>query len=314
MRHPLHLKLQAIAGVVCFGVFLYLGWVQKLEPFHTYFYLFAWIPFLWVIDRTLASRTGASLLDTPRSFLWMLWLSTTFWLFFEMLNFRLNNWQYLDVPLNRLLRWSGYALSFATVLPGILILRKLIGSYLPKRGARDTELGRRKSLLTEPPSPAFRAPHSALGFLMLVLPMLWPEWLFPLVWGGVFLILDPWVARKKGHSLILDWKQGTFRYTGTLLAAGLVCGLFWEGCNFGAGAKWEYTLPYWEFSKIFEMPLLGFIGFMPFALEAHAFHQAACIVWRERTSFQRGMILCGGAVFWRFIFEGIDRYTVVSWR
>src|SRR3989344_5355669 len=128
----LRLKLQAAAGAACFGLFLYAGWVKRWEPFHTYFYLFAWASFLWVIDRTLASRAGISPLSRPRSLARLLCLSTTFWLNFEVFNFRLSNWVYLNVPTERWLRWPGYALSFATVMPGILMVRKLVDSYLPR--------------------------------------------------------------------------------------------------------------------------------------------------------------------------------------
>ena len=313
----LRLKLQAAAGAACFGLFLYAGWVKRWEPFHTYFYLFAWASFLWVIDRTLASRAGISPLSRPRSLARLLCLSTTFWLIFEVFNFRLSNWVYLNVPTERWLRWPGYALSFATVMPGILMVRKLVDSYLPRNSLPPGGGGRGWGGASPPsrPSPTKgEGVFLTLGLLMILLPLLWPRYFFPFIWGGVFLLLDPWVAKKKGHSLWMDWKNGELRHTWTLLAAGLACGLFWEGCNFGAGAKWRYTLPYWEFSKIFEMPVLGFIGFMPFALEAHAFHQAASLFWRGRSAFQRVLIALGTALFWGLAFTGIDRWTVIEWR
>jgi len=57
------------------------------------------------------------------------------------------------------------------------------------------------------------------------------------------------------------------------------CGLVWEGLNFWAGAKWVYHVPYWEHVKIFEMPLLGFLGFGPFAIafvEMYRFVRYGC--------------------------------------
>src|SRR5258708_6118808 len=110
--------LQAGVGVILFALFLQWGWIQHREPFHTYFYLFAWGSFLWVIGRALAVRTGTSPLARPVSFLGLMFLSTTFWLVFEVCNFRLHNWIYIGVPSERWLRWPGYALSFATVMPG----------------------------------------------------------------------------------------------------------------------------------------------------------------------------------------------------
>ena len=37
--------------------------------------------------------------------------------------------------------------------------------------------------------------------------------------------------------------------------------------NNWARAKWQYTVPIMENLKIFEMPLPGYLGFPPFALE-----------------------------------------------
>jgi hypothetical protein len=303
----LRYRLEAGAGIFLFALFFRWGWLEQREPFHTFYYLFAWGPFLWVVDRAIALRTGRSLLARPINALWLGALSTTFWLLFEVLNVRLQNWVYLGVPAERWLRWPGYALSFATVMPGVLMVRELIA----------------------PDSPPFVSPAQAspargasavggwllqLGILMIALPLLWPRSFFPLIWGGVLLMLDPWVARKGGYSLIRDWKAGAWRRTLTLLAAGLICGLFWEGCNDAAGAKWRYTLPSWTLTRLFEMPALGFIGFLPFALEAHAADQAARIFWRERTAPGRWLIILGVACFWMAAFAGIDRWTVKTWR
>ncbi len=313
--------LQAGVGVILFTLFLQWGWIQHREPFHTYFYLFAWGSFLWVIDRALAVRTGTSPLARPVSFLGLMFLSTTFWLVFEVCNFRLHNWIYIGVPSERWLRWPGYALSFATVMPGVLMVRKLIDVTSP--GLRPPSPDRRGKAnqvtlsLQErgDPPDVWRVGEVwyLLGAAMTALPLLWPRYFFPLIWGGVFFLLDPWVAQKGGHSLLVDWKAGQYRRTWTLLAAGLVCGLFWEGCNYGAGSKWQYTLPSWTLTKLFEMPALGFIGFLPFALETHAGHQAACIFWQERTPFQRRLLWIGMGLFWLATFAGIDRWTVKSW-
>ena len=40
--------------------------------------------------------------------------------------------------------------------------------------------------------------------------------------------------------------------------------------NFRALPKWEYTIPYLGFARVFEMPLLGYLGYLPFGLEVYA--------------------------------------------
>jgi len=41
----------------------------------------------------------------------------------------------------------------------------------------------------------------------------------------------------------------------------------WEFWNYWALTKWTYTVPFFGNVKIFEMPVLGFLGFPPFAVE-----------------------------------------------
>lgn len=51
--------------------------------------------------------------------------------------------------------------------------------------------------------------------------------------------------------------------------AGAVCGLLWESQNFLSGARWVYTLPWLNEPKLFAMPLAGYLGFPPFAVECY---------------------------------------------
>ncbi len=53
-----------------------------------------------------------------------------------------------------------------------------------------------------------------------------------------------------------------------------MCGVLWEFWNYWATTKWTYTVPYAGNVKIFEMPVLGYLGFPPFALECYAMYHA----------------------------------------
>jgi len=46
----------------------------------------------------------------------------------------------------------------------------------------------------------------------------------------------------------------------------LFTGLWWEIWNYYSLPKWVYTIPYVGFWKIFEMPLLGYLGYPFFGL------------------------------------------------
>ena len=63
-----------------------------------------------------------------------------------------------------------------------------------------------------------------------------------------------------------------FTRRAALLAGGGVCGLLWEFWNYWAATKWSYTVPYLGDIKIFEMPVLGYFGFPPFAVECWAIY------------------------------------------
>jgi hypothetical protein len=52
--------------------------------------------------------------------------------------------------------------------------------------------------------------------------------------------------------------------------SGLICGALWEAWNIHARTKWIYSVPFFDELKLGEMPVLGFLGFPPFALECYA--------------------------------------------
>ena len=107
-----------------------------------------------------------------------------------------------------------------------------------------------------------------LGTACLVLPLVFPRYAFPLIWGAGFFLLDPFGQNAGGpfpHPGLAG--RASAGSTSACLTAGLCCGLWWEAWNYGATAKWVYTLPVLNFAKVFEMPLLGYLGFPPFALE-----------------------------------------------
>jgi len=57
-----------------------------------------------------------------------------------------------------------------------------------------------------------------------------------------------------------------------LWAGCLICGFFWEMWNFYSYPKWVYQVPFADFLHIFDMPLLGYGGHIPFSLELFALY------------------------------------------
>jgi hypothetical protein len=100
--------------------------------------------------------------------------------------------------------------------------------------------------------------------------LVWPERFFCFAWLFVFLILDPICYARKGRSLLGQLAEGDNTRLVALLVAGVACGLVWELWNLGARTKWIYSVPFFDELKLGEMPVLGFLGFPPFAVECYA--------------------------------------------
>jgi hypothetical protein len=50
----------------------------------------------------------------------------------------------------------------------------------------------------------------------------------------------------------------------------LLCGVYWEAWNFWSLPKWIYHIPHVGFWHVFEMPVMGYSGYLPFGLELFA--------------------------------------------
>jgi hypothetical protein len=90
------------------------------------------------------------------------------------------------------------------------------------------------------------------------------------LWVGLIYLLDPVNAWLGGPALLRDWEEGRWGRFLSLMLGGITCGLLWEFWNYWALSKWTYNLPFLgglERYRYFEMPWLGFLGFLPFALE-----------------------------------------------
>ena len=202
--------------------------------------------------------------------------------------------------------------STATVLPAIF----LIANFLEHFGlCRKNEFS---VLFSEDFSPKARSIFIALGAAMLILPLIFPTIFFPLVWGGFVFLLDPFVSHWRGRSLLQEWRQKNWNRTFQLLLAGFLCGGLWELFNFRAGAKWIYTVPlpsaFLNNPKIFEMPLLGFAGFPPFALECFVMAEFARNLKKRMTPSAWRLCMAGALSFSLGVCYFMDRITVWSYR
>src|SRR3989442_3974008 len=105
-----------------------------VEPVPTVFYLLAWYPTLLLLDALVAWKGGPSLWDQPGTAAGRRGWSVVIWCGFETLNFRLRDWYYVFAPASPWQRWAGVSISFATVIPAILLPERLLDRLGVARG------------------------------------------------------------------------------------------------------------------------------------------------------------------------------------
>jgi len=233
-----------------------------------YFTPLVWSGYILFVDSLVFRTKGSSLLLTRKSeFALMLPLSIGFWLIFEFFNLYIQNWHYVGLPEERLLRWLGYAWAFATIWPAILETAEALEGWgrISQQKVRILRVTRGHLFL----SFAFGA--FCLAFPLLASPNL-ARYLAAPVWLGFIFLLDPVNYGLGKNSLFGNLERGDPRTLYSLLISGFLCGLLWEFWNYWAGAKWHYTVPILADAKIFEMPILGYLGFPPFAVECYVLY------------------------------------------
>jgi hypothetical protein len=226
-----------------------------------------WTGYILFVDGLMYRFKGRSLLMTDRlEFVVIALVSIAGWWLFEFYNaprFWKSDlelwWHYHNLEPSLFLRRVGYDWAFATISPAMFETAELLGATVFKQG---------KTRMTIRFSRAGLIVLAVLGLAGAIIPLVFPsEWFAPVVWLSFILLLDPVNALRGQPSISADLARGDWRRLWSLLGSGLVCGVLWEFWNYWAIAKWTYTVPFFGNVKIFEMPVLGFLGFPPFAVE-----------------------------------------------
>ena len=231
-----------------------------------------WTGYILFVDALVHKLKGQSLLTTERlELLIIVVVSIAGWWLCEFYNaprFWKSDlelwWHYHHLEPNLMLRRVGYDWAFATIFPLLFITAELFRLTIFQRSTPQTTIRSSKPTVIM---------LIVLGALGVIIPLIYPSpWFAPIIWLSFILLLDPINAMRGWPSITGDLARGDWRRLWSLLASGFVCGLLWEFFNYWAISKWTYTVPYFGNVKIFEMPVLGFLGFPPFAVECWAMY------------------------------------------
>ena len=266
------LPYRGLLGLHLIAIAWPLSWAQSGTGLqYTFFPL--WLGFILAIDGLVLRRTGTSLIvRSPKIMAAMFVVAMPYWWTFEAINNVTHNWVYIGSNENtNVLDYLESSLAFSVVIPAVFEVSELIGSFgFVKRFARlpALVLNRQQVILV-----------AVLGLTSLAALLVWPTYLFPITWICLFFIFDPINHLTGRPSIISQVRNGDFRLVIAFALGALVCGFFWEMWNNEASVSWEYNVGIFDFARIFQMPLLGYGGYLPFGLETYAvFHFAAGLV------------------------------------
>jgi hypothetical protein len=264
-------------GLFLIAVFWMLNWgLPGLRTQWAFFPL--WVGFCLVVDALVRMRTGTSLLTrSKRSYLGLFLASAPVWWIFELANIRLHNWHYNGAEsFSTLQFWFWATLNFTIVIPAVFESTELFLSLIkkPVKGP---------SIRPTRPTTIF---FFILGWAMLALMVIWPKIFFPLLWFSIYFILEP-INIWMGNRSLVDWlKGGNWKPVIALWLGVLLTAFFWEMWNFLSYPKWVYLVPWGNWLHIFEMPLLGYGGYLPFSMELFAlYHLISGLLGRKRTTY-----------------------------
>ena len=254
-------------GVMLLAVSWFIAWVPVtgLEEARRLSFTPLWVGYTIAISAWVARRGGYCMLtEAPMRFLGLFPASAGFWYLFEYLNQFTGNWIYAGtgVAEGEALNWFlRSALPFSTVLPAVLVTRDFLATW-PRLHA-----GLAGFAPLRPRRPRRAAGLAwAGGIVGLVAVAIWPTALYSLLWVAPPLVVMATQALAGERHAFSAIAKGDWRGPWLAVLAALFCGLCWELWNVFSLARWTYHIPHAQVLHVFEMPLLGYAGYLPFGI------------------------------------------------
>ena len=260
------LPYRGLLGLILICVAWPFSWAESGAGLqYTFFPL--WLGFILAVDGLVLRRTGTSfIVRSPKIMAMMFILAIPYWWMFEAINQVIQNWVYIGSnPETNLFSLIQTSLAFSVVIPAVFEVSELVGSFnFINRFARMPALVLNRQQV---------AIIGILGVLSLAALLTWPKYLFPITWLSLFFIFDPINYLTGRPSITANVRHGDWRLVVAFALGALICGFFWEMWNYQATISWQYNIGFFDFARIFHMPLLGYGGYLPFGLETYAmFH------------------------------------------
>lgn len=262
LRFPVH----GWIGATLIVVFWTLNW--SLDGLRTHWGFFPlWTGYCLLVDGWVYLRRGSSLATRDwRKYAGLFLISAPVWWIFEWANGRLQNWTYQGAEAFSPAAYAFWAtLSFTTVIPAVFGTAELIASFGWFR-----RLGLQGPVLR--PTRRLTLLFFTVGLAAFLVMWVWPRLFFPFLWISVYFLFEPLNVWLGFRTVASSTARGDWRPVLNLWAGVLVTAFFWEMWNYLSYPRWVYQIPYADWLHVFEMPLLGYGGYLPFALELYAMY------------------------------------------
>ena len=272
-RFPFHGWL----GLFIIMIFWFLNW--NLEGLRTHILFFPlWFGYILTIDAIVFCRKGSSLLKRSiKNFTLLFLISAPAWWLFELINWRTQNWFYDGKQFFTEFEYALLAtISFSTVMPAVFETAELVGTF--------RWIKKFKNLRLLSPTKTTLNKFLLIGFMMLSLILIFPQYFYYFEWAAVYFILEPINYKLKNRTIFDYTSKGDWQLVIALSAGALICGFFWEMWNYYSYPKWIYDTPMVNFLHVFEMPALGYLGYIPFSLELFAIYNFITGLNRKKDS------------------------------
>ena len=269
-------KWYGLLGILLI-IFLEFTLFFRIQPFIIWFTPLVWIGYILVVDSIVYMLKKDSLLMNHRlRFIQLLLLSTILWYVFEIYNHFTHGWFYSNLPQSKLITFTMGTISFATIIPAVFETFNLIRQF--------HFFDQLHLKLKIPTNKYLLESFIILGLIFLAIPFVWTNpWGWAFIWTGFIFLLDPLLyIYHDEKSLIAQIKKRKFNIIFSIFLAGYVCGFFWEFWNHWAYTKWYYTVPILDNIRIFEIPVIGFLAYGPFALELYVIYNFARLLFSKK--------------------------------